>query len=86
MAPWQVWTMCCRTAPCEPVLVRVRLTAEDAALMEALATSLQEDLLIDPTVGTAERPTCQDDAEWTTGSRCICAGWGCVQCLGEGCP
>lgn len=75
----------CRDAlpePCEPLLVRVRLTEEDAAMVSALASSAQQDLLID----AAEIVGCPDDATWDSLYACACDGFGCVRCMGEACP
>lgn len=75
----------CRDAlpgPCEPLMVRVRLSEEDAAMVDSLASTAQQDLLIE----TAEIVACGDDATWDSVSACACDGFGCVRCLGEACP
>ena len=80
-------------APFEPLVVRLRLEAEDVALLEALAASAQEDLLAAPPpqpahVGEDPFAAPLPPAPITTSyaSACACGGGGCVRCLGEGCP
>ncbi|MCO5165865.1 MAG: hypothetical protein M9894_05800 [Planctomycetes bacterium] len=68
--------------PCEPLLVRVRLSEEDAALVSSLTDGVQQDILIEATEITA----CADDLTWTSATMCPCDGFGCVRCLGEACP
>lgn len=68
--------------PCEPLLVRVRLSEEDAALVSALGDTARQDLVVD----TVELVACEDDLSWTSATACACDGFGCVRCLGEACP
>lgn len=75
----------CREAleePVEPLVVRVRLSAEDAAMVASLAATAQQDLLIEAT----ELAACADDTTWDSASACVCDGYGCVRCMGEACP
>jgi hypothetical protein len=66
---------------CEPVIVRVRLSAEDAALVDELPRDAQQDLLVDPPPAPCPAPVTSRRA-----SLCACDGFGCVQCMGEACP
>lgn len=75
----------CRDAlptPCEPLLVRVRLSEEDAAMVSSLAAGAQQDLLLD----VDEIVGCADDSVWASVHACVCEGYGCVRCMGEACP
>ncbi len=75
----------CRDAlptPCEPILVRVRLSEEDAAMVSSLGATARQDLLID----AEEIVGCGDDGSWDSVYTCACDGFGCVRCMGEACP
>lgn len=68
----------------QPVLLRLRLTAEDEALIEELTVDAQQDLLTGP-VELAGDPG-PDGLSMASVHACRCDGFGCVCCMGEACP
>jgi hypothetical protein len=67
---------------CQPLLLRVRLSAEDEALVEELTADAQQDLL----AGAQGEVTAPEAPAMATLRACRCDGFGCVCCMGEACP
>lgn len=72
----------------QPILLRLRLSAEDVALVDGLTTHAQQDLLTDPAelVDVVEVAPVTDAPLMATFGACRCDGYGCVCCMGEACP
>jgi hypothetical protein len=71
---------------CQPILLRLRLSAADVALVDGLTAGAQQDLLTE-SVEILDPAVVEDAPVPVMASySCRCDGFGCVCCMGEACP